>query len=96
MVNTKNANQRFRTLNKDDKNRDSVTIQFRQERAGAENDLPNSTKKDQFVMLLVSADPIPIKNKEKCFKIMTGVLPANYNTKDSWAKCAGEQKDVGY
>lgn len=85
----------YERKNKDDKNRDSVTIQYRQERKN-ENDLPNSTKKDQFVMLLVSADPIAIKNKDKCFKIMTGVLPENYNTKDPWAKCAGDQKDVGY
>jgi len=86
----------YERKNKDDKNRDSVTIQYRQERKNADNDLPNSMKKDQFVMLLVSADPIAIKNKDKCFKIMTGVLPENYNTKDPWAKCAGDQKDVGY
>ena len=55
-----------------------------------------TTKKDQAMLLLVSADPIAVKNKEFCFKVQTGVLPKHYSTTDSWAQCAGDQKDVGY
>ena len=87
----------YHRSNKQDRDRDSLTIQYRQDRTDTIRDLPGDTlKKDQFMLLLVSANPIAIKNKEKCFKIMTGVLPKYYNTLDSWAKCAGDQKDVGY
>jgi hypothetical protein len=84
-----------------DKNRDSVTIQYRQDRnmivaPNNVRDLPGGMRKDQFFLLFASANPISIKNKTKCFKIMTGVLPLHYKTTDSWAKCAGDQKDVGY
>lgn len=83
------------------KNRQSVTIQYRQDRTYVtesymHNDLPNTWKKDQFMLVVASTRPLAIKNKANCFKIMTGVLPYHYVDSVSWAQCAGNQKDVGY
>ena len=80
----------------------SITMQYKQNFVG-EADYPwskkfgNFVKKDQiFISLENVPDSFDASMEEKCFNMINGVLPNNYDLNTDWSVCASTQRDAGW
>ena len=57
----------------------------------------NFVKKDQiFISLENVPDSFDASMEEKCFNMINGVLPNNYDLNTDWSVCASTQRDAGW
>ena len=80
----------------------SVTLQFYQETVGLENapwdkKTGRNLRKDQFYIAISNVpENFDHARVEKCFEIISGVLPLGYSDEQDWTECAANQKNAGY